>query len=155
MATLACSGAGESGESGAAQPVSFERDLMPKFTSSCGLSSSCHSLPVRERNAQRVFLGCQARSATCTDPTPSATVYAGLREASRELPSMPYITPGDPSNSYLLRKIDGTLEGLNCPQGADDLATKPCGESMPPDQPASSTLRTQLRAWIADGALEN
>jgi len=150
-AALSCSG---SPESTSGDAVSFERDLMPKFASSCGLSSSCHSLPVRDQKLQRVFLGCQASSSTCTNPSPGA-VYAGLLSQSQQLPSMPYVTPGDPSNSYLQRKIDGNFAGLSCAPGADDHSAKPCGESMPPGQPASSILRAQLRAWIADGAPQN
>jgi len=150
LGTLACSGSPAlEGD----KTVSFERDLAPKFAASCGLSSSCHALPPRDHAPGRVFLGCQAGSPTCADPSPDA-VYTGLFARSQQLPSMPYVTPGDPWNSYLQRKLDGDLAGLNCSEAADESAP-PCGESMPPGDLASATLRSEVRAWIVDGGAKN
>lgn len=144
---LACSESPQSLSAGSGEAVSFQRDLLPKFATACGLSDSCHAL----RTGQRVYLGCQATSSSCTDRSPDIAVHDHLLERSAQLPSMPYVAPGDPSNSYLQHKIDGELSGLNC-SGVGDA---PCGESMPPGQPASPVFRAQLRAWILAGALQN
>jgi hypothetical protein len=126
-------------------PPTFEGDVLPIFRFSCAFSS-CHGDP---SGHPRVFLGAQDGSGSAT------TVLANIaRKPSVELPSMPYVTPGDPANSYLLHKIDGdqaTLDAHCTPN--TDLGTKQgCGVSMPQGLPLlDAAKRDVVRAWIAGG----
>ena len=62
---------------------------------------------------------------------------------------MPYVTAGDPTSSFLLRKIEGSLCDLECKDGA-------CGDRMPKDSDAlTSDEQALFRGWIAAGAPDN
>ena len=55
------------------------------------------------------------------------------------------VVPGDPDNSFLLQKLEGTMardEGNLMPDGADEPLDPTCRIAM-------------VRQWIADGALDN
>ena len=42
------------------------------------------------------------------------------------------VKPGDPENSFLMRKIDGCFEGLRgCMVQSGAISTNPCGDRMP------------------------
>jgi hypothetical protein len=118
-----------------APAVSFRRDVMPVFAQSCAFSS-CHGATVGSANG--VFLGADA-----------ARVHAGLVNArGSELASMPFVTPGDPRASFLLRKMDGSQCALDaaCAGGA-------CGDAMPKGSgPLEVATRDVVRRWIAQGA---
>ncbi len=61
--------------------------------------------------------------------------------ASLQAPALNRVQPGDPDNSYLVQKVEGTAAG---------------GARMPLGQPAlSNELIQKLRGWIADGAQDN
>ena len=65
--------------------------------------------------------------------------------SSAELPAMLRVGPGQPDNSYLLHKIQGT-----------QLSVDGSGDRMPLGQPALSQSTIDLiRRWIAEGALRN
>jgi hypothetical protein len=180
--------------------VSFKKDVMPVFEHSCGLSSSCHGDPTDV--AQRgIFLGCDVNypsptTTSCmltTDPTQQ--VYAGLvgsadggTDAGVYVPleesCMPFVTPGDPKNSFLMHKIDGDQCILTCctpkniavnaAEVAQQLMVSGngwCGQFMPYNvalltagpvcggttdctSPAAAS-RDTVRAWIAQGAQNN
>src|SRR4051812_26488407 len=88
---------------------SFRNTVMPVFHGSCQFSS-CHGS--QSGNANGVFLGADG-----VDP---AVVRAGLIDKpAPELPSLALIKPGDPRNSYLMRKMDGTncLLDAQCKDG--------------------------------------
>jgi hypothetical protein len=56
------------------------------------------------------------------------------------MPTLDRIEPGDPNNSYLVRKVEGTGQGGRMPLG----------------QPAlSNELIQNLREWVVDGAQDN
>ena len=58
--------------------------------------------------------------------------------ASSEVPSLLRVSPGDPDNSYLIQKLEGTAaEGARMPLGGDPLP--------------QSDIDT-IRQWITDGA---
>jgi hypothetical protein len=200
-----------SDDAGLTSPVvSFKNDVLPLFEHSCGLSGSCHGEPTDV--AQRgIFLGCDINSnaagcatsnsmpCQCDQTNPGPQVYAGLvasADAGAEAGAvstpleetcMPFITPGDPTKSYLMHKVDGdecTLtccipqnmavtaaeiqeEGLVLPDGGSGwcgqfmpynvalLPTGPvCGGTATCSAPASAA-RDTIRAWIAQGALNN
>jgi hypothetical protein len=148
-------GTGTGGESGSCQPyvvpagtdlttpaVTFKAQVMGTvFLNNCG-TSACHgAMP----GMGGMFLGVTAADAP--------TVYAGIvGKASSELPTMPFITAGDPEKSYLMHKMDGdqcqfdhecTTE--NC------LAVMPSGATMP----LPVTYRDLVRRWIAQGAMND
>lgn len=64
---------------------------------------------------------------------------------SKALPSMPLVSPGDLEDSFLVRKLRGDLDGLECAGG--------CGNRMPiGNYPYAEGDRLDLEQWIAEGA---
>ena len=61
--------------------------------------------------------------------------------SSAEVPSLMRVKPGDPDNSYLVQKVEGTAS---------------VGSRMPFGQPALTVAEIDMiRQWISDGALDN
>jgi hypothetical protein len=121
----------------ASPPTSFEADVAPTLGQSCAFSS-CHGSRLAAAN-HGVYLGANA------DP---ASVKAALIGQSKALPTMPYVTPGDPDKSFLLHKLDGDLCVLeeSCVGGE-------CGDQMPSGNAAlPDEKRDAIRRWIAQGA---
>ena len=120
--------------------MSFQIDVMPVFAKSCA-SASCHGITDSPRGG--LFLGAELKHGS-----DASQVLAGLLKPSAQLPSMPFVTPNDPSNSYLMHKLDGDqcLFQTSC-VGGD------CQRTMPYD---TGTLtvesRDVIRRWIAQGA---
>lgn len=114
--------------------VSFARDVAPIFAQSCTFSS-CHATAASEGHLVLKGDGVRAR----------------LLKGSLRLPSMPYVTPGHPEQSFLMHKLDGdscTLDA-QCVDG-DCLDTMPKGgDPLPQDQ------RDTLRRWIAQGGADD
>ena len=81
----------------------------------------------------------------CHRGTQSPNLRAGqaftniVNVPSSQVPSLFYIEPGNPGNSYLVRKIQGTGSGSQMP------FLRP---------PLSSSLITLVRDWVLQGALE-
>lgn len=115
--------------------VSFSKDVIPVFQRSCAFST-CHGATTGPANG--VFLG--------NDP---ARVHAGIVGVkSGELASMNFITAGDPKQSYLMRKMDGSQCTLDaqCKGGT-------CNGSMPKnDITLPAETRDIIRRWIVAGA---
>ncbi len=120
--------------------VSFATDVMPVFAHNCS-SSSCHGIADSPRGD--LFLGAELAHGT-----DASKVYAALAKPSGQLPSMPYVTAGDPSSSYLMHKLDADqcMYQTSC-VGHD------CLQSMPYDTSALPVeTRDVVRRWIAQGA---
>jgi hypothetical protein len=116
--------------------ISFSATVMPVFAASCAFTS-CHGSPSNSNNG--IYLG---------DPDPAKTHDALVNVAASELSSMPYVTPGDPRRSFLMRKLDASQCVLDaqCVDGS-------CGDPMPRnDQQLSLDTRDAIRRWIAQGA---
>ena len=65
--------------------------------------------------------------------------------SSAQLPAMLRIRPGEPDNSYLVRKVQGTHRSVG---GS--------GERMPLGQPSLSQATVDLiRRWVTEGAPRN
>jgi hypothetical protein len=71
-----------------------------------------------------------------------------VNKPSVKLPSMLEVKPGDPKNSFLMRKLDGDHCVLDAQcQGST------CGDSMPnKEEQLSVDERDRVRRWIAQGA---
>ncbi|MBX3223451.1 MAG: hypothetical protein KF795_23260 [Labilithrix sp.] len=118
-----------------ARNVSFARDVLPVFQSSCSFSS-CHGTP----GQNGIYLGA-ARGAA------ASAIRAALLETSPRA-SMPFVAPGEPDRSWLLRKLDGDFCGVTCNGG--------CGDRMPKGGvPVERPELDAIAAWIANGAPDN
>lgn len=123
-----------------ARKVSFAADVLPVLVASCAFGS-CHG---STKSNNGIFLGAKGPA------NDASAIRAGLvGRPSTQVPSLPYVMPSDPSQSYLFRKLTGDF----C--GAPTCAGDACGKRMPrggdPLDPAS--LAT-VREWIAQGAPE-
>jgi hypothetical protein len=128
-----------------APSVSFHTDVMKVFNDSCG-SSACHGS--QDNPTGSVFLG-----ASTANGSDSATVFTSIVSiSSGELRSMNFVTPSDPSMSYLMHKLDGDqcVFEQSC-TGGD------CMHSMPSDSAVTLAVTTRdiVRRWIAQGAPNN
>jgi hypothetical protein len=138
-------GGADSGPGDLTTPVTTLRaDVMPLFNLSCSFSS-CHGSPSSSKGD--IFLGAQG--AKGSDAAQIRMLLVGAKAG--EIPSMPYVTAGDPSKSFLMHKMDGdqaTLSSQCAPPG--------CQETMPQgSEPLPAAQRNIVRRWIAQGALDN
>jgi hypothetical protein len=120
-----------------AQPVvTFSADIAPILAGSCGLSSACHS---DNAPSDQGYLGSNA----------AMTLQQNVNVAATREPAMKRIAPGDPEHSFLMHKVDGTLQCslLSC------AVDESCGDPQPQGATTlSQSLRDELRRWIAQGA---
>ncbi|MEO8164440.1 MAG: hypothetical protein ABI619_03500 [Betaproteobacteria bacterium] len=100
--------------------VNFTADIQPIFSGAC---VACHS-------------GASPPQGLRLD---TGNSYANLvNVASKEVPSLKRVKPGDPDNSYIVQKIEGTAA---------------VGGRMPLGRPALPAERKALiRRWISEGA---
>jgi len=120
--------------------MSFKTDIKPILTVSCSFSS-CHGTTASTNNGLYVGSGDASTS----------TVISGLLVDSPTMPTMPFVTPGDPSKSFLMHKMDGDQCAFDssCTNGT-------CGVSMPQASPLLDVAtRDKVRRWIAQGAKDN
>ncbi len=135
LAILACGGGDSTGpgggNGGTTVPTNptLSLDVQPIFTASCALA------------------GCHAGTAPAQGQDLSAGNTFGntVDIPSEQLPSMNRITPGDPTQSYLVHKIEGTQTSVGG-----------TGSRMPFGRAAlSSTQIATITAWITSGAPNN
>ena len=136
-------------------------DVMPVFTNSCDFSG-CHLMP---SGTLLVYLG-ELGNANMPPPYSFARmVYdAIVDKPSIEAPTMMFVKPSDPTNSYLLRKLDNALSDIMCaPDNAlektfsSTTMSTPCGIYMPTTSITilDASERDVIREWIAQGAQFN
>ena len=116
----------QGGSAGAAESVSFAKDVVPVLRSHC---ATCH-LTGQEAGNMKLH--------------PVAAWASLVKVASIESP-LRRVEPGAPGKSYLMHKLDGTHldtggQGVQMPFGA------------PPLEPE---VRERIRSWIAAGAPNN
>lgn len=119
------------GFSQSAEPtVSFSEDIVPMFVASC---TSCHT-------------GEAARTGSSNLNLSPEYAYGDLiRVMSNHVPEMARVMPGDPDNSYLVHKLQGTQSEVG---GR--------GQQMPRGQDPWTAEQIELvRTWIAEGAQNN
>ncbi len=114
----------------------FTRDVVPLFQGSCGFGSGCHGT-ARPAGYVQLTLGSED----------AAALLARLKATSIREPSLPLVDPGNPSGSFLLRKVTGDFAGLPCGPNA-------CGERMPQrNMPLPQESLDLLEQWIQQGAV--
>jgi hypothetical protein len=116
--------------------VSFAAAVVPIFRDSCAFST-CHGSTTGNPNG--VFLG----------GNDAPKIHAAIVDVrSSKLPSMSYVKAGDPRESFLMRKMDGSHCVLDAQCTASD-----CGDSMPRGEDRLDVGRRDIvRRWIAQGA---
>jgi hypothetical protein len=118
--------------------VSFANDVMPIFGQSCAFST-CHGSTTGPSNG--VFLG--------KDPARAFAAIINVR--GDELQTAPFVTPGDPHQSYLMHKIDGSQCTFD-----SQCTGSTCQSSMPKSEDLLDvSTRDIIRRWIAQGAKNN
>jgi hypothetical protein len=167
----AMSGSGSGGATGGAMcsgsttsaTLSFKNDIMPIFRSNCAKPGACHNdtstYSKMAAGGGRPYLGTAIDGGAETTPD-IAMVYAGLMKPSLEYttPSINYITPCDPTKSFIMLKMDpsfSTIDASHCAHG--DFAGI-CGLPMPSDLTTGSlpqATRDMVRNWISQGAMNN
>ena len=121
---VACAGDGTGLE--LEDQMTLSGEVQPIFTNSCAISG-CHT----GANAQRGL-----------NLSVGQTYANVLNVPSRELSTMNLVTPGEPDNSYLVHKVQGTHLGV----GGSGFQM-PIGRS-----PLTQTEIDLIRAWITAGA---
>jgi hypothetical protein len=125
-------------------------------------------------NGYKPFLGIAAQAGTPTAEQLASIIATSVGQpAVGQLslidsttmvgnPKMNIVTAGDPMNSFMMYKLDGSFP--TTPTNGNEVtcstlacvATMTCGEAMPNGGPAlSSTTRDTIRRWIAQGAKNN
>lgn len=117
--------------------VSFSRNVLPILDRSC-VFSDCHNSVSRNG----LSIGDRGR----IDPTTAHGRLVG--KPARALPTMSYVTAGNPRESFVMHKLDGSHCTLDarCVNGN-------CGGSMPRTSDLLEVAeRDVFRRWIAQGA---
>lgn len=115
--------------------VSYSRDVHPLLKSAACARTNCHG---SNPNDGFVVINGDA----------NATYGQLVNVPSHKLPSMLDVKPGDPKNSFLMRKLDGD----HCTLDAQ-CEGKTCGDQMPNQEEQFSVEdRDKIRRWIAQGA---
>ncbi|WP_437776980.1 hypothetical protein [Sorangium sp. So ce1097] len=128
--------------------VDFRAEVLPLLQRSCATGSSCHAR--KDGSRLQPYLGPTADTppAQVGDAELAAIRAQNVGVDAAEAAGMKRVAPGDPEHSFLMHKIDGTLdcEILECVDA--------CGLPMPPTlRPLSAAERDTVRRWIAHGAV--
>jgi hypothetical protein len=138
-------------------PVSFMGKVLPTFQHSCAVGgTTCHGDSTGSPAAGKPYLAEPlGNDAGLGDPTMILMGIVGVK--SVEDPMMDVIHAGDPTNSFLMHKMDGDQGTLSrqCVAMASG-TTVLCGLSMPfGNLPLDCATRDAVRAWIKQGAMSN
>jgi hypothetical protein len=121
--------------------VSFALQVIPIFQKNCSYGS-CHG------SQQFPILGDFGGNDADVGTDPNAIKKNLVNVPSQIHKSMLIVKPGDPTNSFLMR----TMDGDHCLLSAD-CKNNDCGAQMPNDRPVlSEEERMFVRRWIAQGA---
>lgn len=130
--------------------ATYEKDVYPIFQASCALTG-CHGANTQASNPD----AGPPRGVFISPSDKDVTLQKLVNVESTYFKGTKLIVPGDPDNSLVMRKMDGTQNDLaTCPSAGA------CGTSMPPpedtgEQLLSQKKRDKVRAWIKAGAENN
>ena len=131
---------------------SFKDDVMPLFSRSCALASSCHQGEAGD-GQEGLGLGPSLSMGEADQMTLDG-IHAQLISAAAVRSSLPMVKADDPVGSWLMAKIEYGAEDLPVCSVCSD-----CGVFMPQgSSPASGLTRAErdtVAAWIKDGAQNN
>lgn len=136
-----------SGFDGQSPSVSFNADVLPIFAQNC-TETGCHGNAATP--ASGLFLGPSpdAPEFPASEETRKNIIDAYLVAPARTTPDKARVAPGEPAQSFLLDKLDGSHAciDVSCPGNN-------CGQRMPRghDQ-LPADVRDTIRRWIAQGA---
>jgi hypothetical protein len=134
--------------------VSFATDVFPLLRRSCGLSSVCHGSPTTSK--ADLYLGPKkSDTSTVIDTALYQMIIGGLSNVpSKTAPAISLVKPSDPSQSFLMLKMDGchNAAGLACTPQPNAKSGTPCGDRMPQGGGLCAEDRDVIRRWIAQGA---
>jgi hypothetical protein len=151
LAVLACLSVGCAGEGGdggdggggpkppectsqvPGDPISYQANIAPLLSRSCGLAG-CHLPPL-------VNAGL--------DLTPAKAYAQMVGVNAQQVPNLKRIRPGDPDNSYVIRKITpgAPIQGVLMPNGCP--GTPAAGQCLSDDE------REAFRTWVLECAPRN
>jgi hypothetical protein len=137
--------------SGGTQTVSFKSQVLPTFQTSCGIAgSTCHGTGL-DPSSGRPFLGDADGG---TDPSKVLPGIIGVK--ATEDPQLSIVKPSDPSNSYMMHKLDGDQMQFAAECATADPMYATCGQRMPYAAPMlDQATIDMIRQWIAQGAQNN
>jgi hypothetical protein len=131
---------------------SFENDVIPLFSRSCALSTSCHQGGPGE-GIEDLGLG-PSNSMDPPDQMMLDDIHEQLLTQAPNRSSLPFVDPENPTGSWLMAKIEYDAADMpECSQCTD------CGVLMPQNSTQETALpreeRDVIAAWILDGAQNN
>ena len=131
--------------------TSFSTDIAPIFEHSCALGGSvCHGDP-SVTNSGRPFLGFVDGG-----PDAAAILMGIVGVKAAEDPSMNQVTASDPTQSFLMHKLDGDQNCFDPNCMGNPYTMTNCGNWMPSLNPMlDQATRDTVRRWIAQGAKAN
>jgi hypothetical protein len=152
---------------GSTPTVSLRRDLLANQSDKPGggvLRRACAAGPCHDADAEAdLFISQPLRDPRTQNEIPLAEDDVrrllgsgdGVLRPSKTARSMPIVDPGNPQNSFLMRKIDNCYEGINDCTPLKAGATHACGSRMPElAEPLCADERDMIRRWIAQGATD-
>ncbi len=115
--------------------LTLSGNIQPIFNRSCAVAASCHLGP---------------SSALGEDLSTGQVIRSSVNVRSQQQRNLFLIRPGNPDNSYLVRKIEGgpNITGLLMPQGCP-------GTGINGAQCLSSDDIAAIRTWITECAQDN
>jgi hypothetical protein len=133
--------------------MSFKNDVFPILQANCATSEACHQ-GLNGSTTPSMSLLYLGGGVDASPPTNPIEVYAILLTGSHEAPSLNYVTPSQPEQSFLMLKMDGDMCGLSdC--AIIPASPIPCGAVMPTPCALPGSQRDIVRRWIAQGANNN
>ncbi len=150
--TTASTGSGVSGcldYADAKSDVSFKDDVIPIFQLSCNFNG-CHNSSASSQQ-EGLALGLAHKEPMSADDIQA--VYDGLVGVDAARSSLPLVTAGDPSQSWLLAKVSYS-SFASCETIKNACSPKGCGSRMP-NQPLEADAIATIAGWIKEGAANN
>jgi hypothetical protein len=165
LAVAACT------SSGGAPGMTSSSDTCAPYTSDADLSApvyfAANVAPIFMTNCTGAGVGCHGagfESPFLADADGGGADAAAILESivgveAGEDPEMDFIAPNQPGQSFLMHKMDGDQCTLSdqCALSMYNDIYPDCGSSMPllPHALLPTSVRDQVRAWIAQGAQNN